>query len=517
MSYQGTLTDEYGVALDTTVDMTFSIHTDSTGGSQVWTETQSAVAINSGIFNVLLGRVNAILDTVFKDPSRWLGVQVGGDAELQPRQRITAVGYALHSAAGGSDGDWIIDGDNLYRLDGNVGIGSDNPSAKLDIIGNTRVRGKLWIDQLDSTESVLNIYNWDLSDWELVAASDADRFDIREYGSSPSLSLEAGGNVGIGTATPAAHLHVASQGNTELRIGHDDWKNTLSFYAGATSKGYLLKDDDAGRLNISADGSSDHVTVLESNGNVGIGTIAPSAKLDVQGTLNVGEDDTGYDVNFYGASTGSRFFWDGDKGALRAGKDSDGTHWAPDSTGEYSLATGFDTKASGLASTAMGIGTTASGAYSTAMGYITTSSREASIAMGMYATASGNYSTAIGHYTNASGSYSTSIGQLVNADASHAIVLGKGIDLGNSLVNNIPNSLMVGFDDTTATLFVGGADKRVGIGTENPARKLHIDDVMRLEPRDTAPSIPSPGDIYIDSSDHNKLKVWDGTIWQACW
>ncbi|MFC1683826.1 hypothetical protein ACFL0G_06455, partial [Candidatus Zixiibacteriota bacterium] len=176
MNYQGTLTDGDGVALDTTVSMTFSIYTDSTGGSQIWTETQSAVGINSGIFNVLLGRVNAILDTVFKDPERWLGVQVGGDPELQPRQRIAAVGYALQCASAGSDGDWTIDGDNLYRLNGNVGLGRDNPSAKLDIVGSTRVRGKLWVDQLDSTESVLNIYNWDLSDWELVAASDADRF-----------------------------------------------------------------------------------------------------------------------------------------------------------------------------------------------------------------------------------------------------------------------------------------------------------------------------------------------------
>jgi hypothetical protein len=56
----------------------------------------------------------------------------------------------------------------------------------------------------------------------------------------------------------------------------------------------------------------------------------------------------------------------------------------------------------------------------------------------------------------------------------------------------------------------------VGIGTTNPARKLHISDVMRLEPRATAPSSPSEGDIYMDSTVH-KLKVYDGTTWQACW
>jgi hypothetical protein len=56
----------------------------------------------------------------------------------------------------------------------------------------------------------------------------------------------------------------------------------------------------------------------------------------------------------------------------------------------------------------------------------------------------------------------------------------------------------------------------VGIGTTNPARKLHVSDAMRLEPRATVPSSPFEGDIYMDSTDH-KLKVYDGTTWQACW
>jgi hypothetical protein len=55
-----------------------------------------------------------------------------------------------------------------------------------------------------------------------------------------------------------------------------------------------------------------------------------------------------------------------------------------------------------------------------------------------------------------------------------------------------------------------------GIGTTAPARVLHVKDVMRLEPRTSSPSTPSKGDIYFDST-LNKLRVWDGTIWQNCW
>jgi hypothetical protein len=51
----------------------------------------------------------------------------------------------------------------------------------------------------------------------------------------------------------------------------------------------------------------------------------------------------------------------------------------------------------------------------------------------------------------------------------------------------------------------------VGIGTTTPARKLHVSDAMRLEPT-TAPASPAAGDLYFDSST-NKLRCYDGTAW----
>jgi hypothetical protein len=61
-----------------------------------------------------------------------------------------------------------------------------------------------------------------------------------------------------------------------------------------------------------------------------------------------------------------------------------------------------------------------------------------------------------------------------------------------------------------------GDDGNVGIGTTNPKRKLHVSDVMRLEPRTTAPSSAAEGDVYYDST-LKKLRVYDGTTWQNCW
>lgn len=63
---------------------------------------------------------------------------------------------------------------------------------------------------------------------------------------------------------------------------------------------------------------------------------------------------------------------------------------------------------------------------------------------------------------------------------------------------------------------VGSNKGFVGIGTIAPTAKLHIDDVMRLEPRVNEPSTANEGDIYYDST-LKKLRVYDGVTWQNCW
>jgi hypothetical protein len=56
----------------------------------------------------------------------------------------------------------------------------------------------------------------------------------------------------------------------------------------------------------------------------------------------------------------------------------------------------------------------------------------------------------------------------------------------------------------------------VGIGEVYPQRSLHVNDVIRLEPRATVPSDPQMGDMYVRSSD-GKLMVYDGSVWRGCW
>lgn len=65
-------------------------------------------------------------------------------------------------------------------------------------------------------------------------------------------------------------------------------------------------------------------------------------------------------------------------------------------------------------------------------------------------------------------------------------------------------------------VYIGRPGANVGIGTTSAARRLHVSDAMRLEPRTSAPSSPAEGDMYMDSTTH-KLMVYNGTSWQACW
>jgi hypothetical protein len=129
MSYQGVLNDGAGVPVaDGTYSLTFKIYDQATGGTALWTETQS-VLVEGGIFNVILGSVTA-LAVPFDDPY-WLGTSVAGDPELTPRVELASAPYAFRALHG--DDDWATMGSNIYRVTGNIGVGTNAPSAKLEV------------------------------------------------------------------------------------------------------------------------------------------------------------------------------------------------------------------------------------------------------------------------------------------------------------------------------------------------------------------------------------------------
>ena len=96
INYQGYLTDSSGNPVSDPLDMVFRLYNVESGGEALWTETQSAVAVSDGLFSVLLGNVTPISTEIIANNSDlWLGIAVGGDEEMSPREKIASAPYAL--------------------------------------------------------------------------------------------------------------------------------------------------------------------------------------------------------------------------------------------------------------------------------------------------------------------------------------------------------------------------------------------------------------------------------------
>jgi hypothetical protein len=97
IGYQGRLYDASGTnPVNGTLSVAFSLYAAGTGGTAVWTETQSVAFVN-GYFAVQLGSVTAF-GSAFDGTTRFLGVRVGTDPEMSPRSTVASVPYALTAA-----------------------------------------------------------------------------------------------------------------------------------------------------------------------------------------------------------------------------------------------------------------------------------------------------------------------------------------------------------------------------------------------------------------------------------
>lgn len=99
ISYQGQLNDGNGVPVNSTVSFVFSIYDVPTGGTTLWTENQT-ISVSNGAFNVQLGAVVTLPASIFAKDALYLGIKVGADQEMTPRQRITSSAYAQRAELG---------------------------------------------------------------------------------------------------------------------------------------------------------------------------------------------------------------------------------------------------------------------------------------------------------------------------------------------------------------------------------------------------------------------------------
>lgn len=170
ISYQGRLTDAVGTPLDTTLSLVFTVYADAGGVTSLWSETQPAVAVTDGLFQVLLGSVNPIGTGVFSGEERWLKVQIQGGSAMTALIPIVSVAYAHRAAksdtaayalsgTGGEGGGWTDDGAavRLTTITDNVGIGTSTANARLEVknSGNTGLAALIRNDNQSNGDQAL--------------------------------------------------------------------------------------------------------------------------------------------------------------------------------------------------------------------------------------------------------------------------------------------------------------------------------------------------------------------------
>ena len=163
----------------------------------------------------------------------------------------------------------------------------------------------------------------------------------------------------------------------------------------------------------------------------------------------------------YNSGTETKFFFDQDKGAFRAGAVT-GTDWDDANVGDYSFAVGEDGIASGDYSISMGIANDATANYTTAIGSVNRANGGFSVCIGSSNDSGGNLSVAIGNGNDATVSKAIALGNDNQATAQRAVAIGSGniapsygeIALGTYCTTYTPDNT-TGFDDDDRIFVIG--------------------------------------------------------------
>ena len=255
LPFDGIVVDEFGTPRTGNISLVFSLYEDKVDGVPVWVEVQPVMLGPDGSYQVLLGGASGGVpaDPFVSGVARWLGVQPEGMPE-GPRSRLLSVPYAAKAAdadtVGGLPASSFIlspdvEGAGLASAGVTSGLSADSNSGTVNGLDNNT-------DNLDTNTE--NVY--------------------------------VTKRVGIGTSSPMRQLHMVGGDNNPLVIDvAADRHAGLWLRENGTSKWQFYNDYFTDDYRLFSYGKPGVVLALEDvTGRLGLGTVAPSAKLHLADT-----------------------------------------------------------------------------------------------------------------------------------------------------------------------------------------------------------------------------------------
>ena len=222
ISVQGVLRDNNNRAVPDKVegyDMTFKLYSAESGGGVLWEQDKNDVNVLNGVYSIVLDIGTEIQNSTGQ---LWMEVSVDGETMGQ-RVRLHLSPYEYYT---------ITDGSNSVPASGNVGIGTDDPEAKLDVRGDVRFYGTY-----GDGETALEIRHdnqyLDISSHHVGGSHQYSKIQSSGYqGSHTALEINPdGGDIlfnsnnedgGVGIGIPFPHEDAKLDVNGEVRIANRD-------------------------------------------------------------------------------------------------------------------------------------------------------------------------------------------------------------------------------------------------------------------------------------------------------